>query len=518
MTVERRNSALFFAALFAVTLALRMCHAHILWADEDYHMAAAIQTLHGKLLYRDLWYDKPPLAAWLYAAMGGLAGWPLRLFDALYVLAVSVATWRFARDVSSRRAAMLAAGLMAFFLNFDLPSAVLPMAPDFLMLLPHIVAMHCAWKGKPLAAGLWCGAAFLFHAKGVFVLAACALLAWRTLPALFLGFAIPNVVVVAGLAAAGALPQYFRQVWEWSAAYARSSPELHPWANGVHRTADWLGFHAALALGAAAFWWTNRKRENYWLAGWLAVSFAGVAVGARFFPRYYLQILPPMVLLAARGAGTLACRAETHIGALRFPPPTAQEGRGCPLGQSRPGRQECLRHIVLAAALLIPLVRFGPRYLTLAHDQLAGRQPQWADIALDRDSQAAATLVNHRKHPGDTLFVWGYRPGIFVYTRLPAASRYWDSQPLTGVPADRHLRETLAVLPEQAAQNRGEFAASRPTFVVDSLSLSNPRLAIDAYPELQGWLSRYKLVARTPLSLIYQLAAATETAPPRPAE
>jgi hypothetical protein len=65
---------LFFAALFAVTLALRMCHAGVLWADEDYHLAAGIQTLHGKLLYRDLWYDKPPLAAWVYAAAGRAGG------------------------------------------------------------------------------------------------------------------------------------------------------------------------------------------------------------------------------------------------------------------------------------------------------------------------------------------------------------------------------------------------------------------------------------------------------------
>ena len=154
--------------------------------------------------------------------------------------------------------------------------------------------------------------------------------------------------------------------------------------------------------------------------------------------------------------------------------------------------------------LLVPAIRFGPRYATLAYDLLAGREHQWADIALDRDSRAAAALVNQRKHPGDTLFVWGYRPGIFVYTRMSVASRFWDSQPLTGVPADRHLRETLAVLPERAAQNRGEFAGSRPTFVVDSLSLSNPRLAIDGYPELREWLGQYKVVARTPMSLIYE--------------
>jgi hypothetical protein len=369
---------------------------------------------------------------------------------------------------------MLAAGLMAFFLNFDLPSAVIPIAPDLFLLLPHIAAVGCAWRGKPFEAGLWCGAAFLFHTKGVFVLAVCALLAGRGLPMLLAGFLIPNAAVFAGLAAGGALPPYFRQVWEWGAAYARNSPELHPVENGFRRTADWMGFHAALALGAMGFWWGHRKRENYWMAGWLVVGFAGVALGGRFFPRYFLQLLPPMVLMAARGVAS-----------------------------TRPAKAWA---VVAAVALVVPLVRFGPRYGELALDLLAGREHRWADVALDQDSQAAAAAVNRRKRPGDTLFVWGYRPGIFVYTRLPVASRFWDSQPLTGVPADRHLRDSLAVLPEQAARNRAEFAASRPTFVVDSLSLANPRLAVDGYPELRAWLAQYRLVARTPLSLIYERA------------
>jgi hypothetical protein len=475
MTADRRRCVLFFAALFAVTLALRLCHVNILWADEDYHLAAGMQTLDGKLLYRDLWYDKPPLAALVYAAIGALPGWPLRLFDALFVLAVSIAAWRFARDLWGRREAFLAAGLMAFFLNFDLPAAVIPIVPDMFLLLPHIVAVHCAWKGKPLQAGLWCGVAFLFQAKGVFVLAACALLAWRALPALAAGFAIPNAVALAGLAAAGALPPYFQQVWEWSAAYARSSPEAHPWLNGLRRTIDWLGFHAALAIGAATFWWENRKRENYWLAGWLVLSFAGVALGARFFPRYFLQILPPMVLLASHALA----------------------------------RRRAIAWIA-AVALLVPAVRFGPRYVTLAHDLLTGRPDQWADIALDRDSRAAADIVNQHKRPGDTLFVWGYRPGIFVYTRMWVGPKFWDSQALTGVPADRHLRDTEAVLPEQAADNRSEFALSRPTFVVDSLSSANPRLSMDAYPELRGWLTQYRVVARTPISVIYEIIEGTQ--------
>src|ERR1035437_2498554 len=165
MTAARRNTALFFAALFAVTLALRLCHSHILWADEDYHLAAGIQTLHGKLLYRDLWYDKPPLSAWLYAALGAFPGWSLRLFDAVYILAACAAIWLFARDLWSRREAFVAAAMLSFFLDFDFAFAVVPIAPDLFLLLPHIAAVHCAWKRRPLAAGLWCGVGFLFHTK-----------------------------------------------------------------------------------------------------------------------------------------------------------------------------------------------------------------------------------------------------------------------------------------------------------------------------------------------------------------
>ncbi|HUB78662.1 MAG TPA: glycosyltransferase family 39 protein [Bryobacteraceae bacterium] len=465
-----KNWGWLFAGIFALTLALRLCHADILWADENYHLAAGIQILNGKMLYRDLWYDKPPLAALLYAAMGALPGWPLRLFDAVFVLAVAVAIWRFARDLWGDREAAVAAGLMAFFLNFDLPAAIIPIVPDMFLLLPAILAMHAAWKGRPLAAGLWCGVAFLFHAKGLLVLAACALLAWRSLPALAAGFAIPNVVALSVLVATGALPAYFQQVWEWSTAYARSSPEMHPWANAVKRTADWLGFHAALAFGAAAFWWENRKPERRWLAVWLAFSFAGVTLGARFFPRYFLQMLPPMVLAAS-----------------------------CALARRRTIAW------MAAVALLVPAVRFGPRYVTLAGDLLAVRPHQWADLAIDRDSRAAAQIVNGHRQPGDTLFIWGYRPGIFVYTRMPTASRFWDSQPLTGVPADRHLRDVSAVLADQAARNRAEFSFSKPTFLVDSLSLENPRLAIGSYLEIREWLSRYREVGRTPMSVVYEI-------------
>jgi hypothetical protein len=157
---------------------------------------------------------------------------------------------------------------------------------------------------------------------------------------------------------------------------------------------------------------------------------------------------------------------------------------------------------VLAAgfALIVPLVRFGPRYILLA----TGQQKDWPDAILDRDSRTVSDWLLANRQPGDTLFVWGYRPDVFAYTRMPVASLFWDSQPLTGVPADRHLTESTSLIPEWAAVNRLVLTASKPAWIVDGLSLLNPQLAMDRYPELRIWLRDYQPAYRTPRTVVYR--------------
>src|SRR3989338_2753963 len=75
----------------------RLCHIHLLWPDEDYHLAAAIHILNGKVPYRDFWYDKPPLGAIFYLLIGGYSGVSLRLLDAGYILLACYLAYRLAR-------------------------------------------------------------------------------------------------------------------------------------------------------------------------------------------------------------------------------------------------------------------------------------------------------------------------------------------------------------------------------------------------------------------------------------
>jgi hypothetical protein len=451
------------ALLFGSLLAARLCHTGVVWVEEAYPAAAAIQILHGKALYRDLWFDKPPLSPLMYLLWGAHTGLPLRIAGALFVFACALAAFRFATDLWSEREGLAAAWLLGFFLTFGIPAAVMALAPDLLMVLPHIAAVWLAWRGRAFASGVVAGLAFLVNPKGLFVLAACALWQFRRWPVLLAGFVVPNAIAVTWLWTAGALGAYWQQVWAWGRLYSANTFVSQPLREGVIRALAWAGFQAALVVAAVWWWIHERKHERVRFVVWTALALISVWVGLRFFPRYYFALLPPLTIAAARGY-ILAGRAR----------------------------------LLILALLLIPLARFGPRYVLLA----ANRSSGWADIALNGDSRAASDIVLRNASPGDTLLVWGYRPDVFAYTRLPVGTRFLDSQPLTGVIADRHLTHTDVVDAALAARNRQELTRTKPTFIVDGLGPLNAALAINEYPDLREWLAQYHEIARTADSVI----------------
>jgi len=474
--VPRRALALFLL-LAAFLVATRVCHVGLLWADDNLPLAAAIQLAQGKTLYRDVWFDKPPLVAGINLLWGAHAGWPLRIAGALFVLLVSWLGYRCARLRWSHREGVAAACFLAFFLTFGFPSAVIPLAADLLLVAPHLAAIYFAWRKRPLLSGAAAGLGLLVNTKAVFVLAACALWQWRALPLLVAGFALPSLVAFAWMALQGSLADYHRQVWQWGSIYAAHTFVWQPLAEGVTRTINWMGFHAALVAGGVL---VARERDDRWRwAAWIALSLAGVALGLRFFPRYYFLLLPPLALAAAR-AWVLLCRNRAAMA-------------------------------LLALLLLVPLARFGPRYLHVARGDT-----RWSDTRMDRDSREAAQRVLALGGPGDTLFVWGFRPDIFVYTRLPAASRFLESQPLSGVFADRHLFSSQAVAADFVAPQRQELLGTRPTFVIDGLGPYNAALALAAQDYLHPWLAHYTEVARTPFSVLYKLGTVTNSPISRP--
>ena len=465
-------------AIFVLLLASRLAHLNIVWVEEGYPAAAAVQILDsGKTLYKDIWFDKPAGTAYLYCLWGARTGLALRLADTVFLFACCFLLYRFGRVLWGREAdGLLAAALLAIFLTFGIPAAVMAIAPDLALVLPHIAAVYLAFQERPLWAGVLAGVGFWINSKALFVLASCALFLtpgvdWIRLAG---GFALVTAAQFGLLVSQGACGAYWDQVWRWGAMYARDTFVEQPVVYGFKQTLNWCGFQAAAVLGAVMFFRNTRSQGVsgsgtsslvlVWrFAGWIMLSLIPVALGLRFFPRYYFQLLPVVALLGARGF-TLS---------------------------SRPVRSLM---IILA---LIPIARFGPRYAILTGDLIAGRPHSWTDLALAQDSERVAKALAHE--PPGSLFVWGYRPDIYALTRLPAATAFLDSQPIDGVLADRHLKDSRISAPEWAARFEGTVERARPDYMVDGLGRLNPQLAIP-----KPWLESYDAFADTGQSIVYR--------------
>ncbi|MBI3666248.1 MAG: glycosyltransferase family 39 protein [Acidobacteria bacterium] len=484
----------FWLLILALILFSRMFQTGVIWPEETLYLAVAQQIRAGHTLYFDIWFDKPPFLAWFYYGVFRLVGYSiygLRLVGAIYIWAVTLMGYALARRLWGEPAGRWTAFFLAFFTGFYIHAATVALAADLLLVLPHLAVFYFLACGRPGLAGLCAGLAFHFNAKALFVLGAAAgwiLLAsmekdripggaGRRLSLLLAGF---FASVAAGLAVVvfeGGWRGYVDQVWRWGWQYASSSISDRPWVLGLERTWHYLGFHAALVLGAVAYFLRRPSGSGEFrrMAFWMAVSFLGVILGARFFPRYYFQILPPLAVAAGAGWAALPRRLPSTV--------------------------------VLAVALAVPAVRFGRVNLWLAL-----RRPfPWRDTAMDADSRRVGADVAQLTRPTDRILVWGYRPEIYYYARRAGASRFLESQPLTGVLADRHLQRSDPFLPEWAARHRQELAQqlseSPPAVIVDGLGSYNPSLAMENYPELRPALERYRLVEVTRGSLVYRLAA-----------
>ena len=89
-----------WAAIIIFVCASRYAHLNLLWIEEAYPSAAAAEVLRGKMLYRDIWFDKPPFYALVYVLWGASAGWPLRIAGASWILLSCGLIYRFALDLS----------------------------------------------------------------------------------------------------------------------------------------------------------------------------------------------------------------------------------------------------------------------------------------------------------------------------------------------------------------------------------------------------------------------------------
>ena len=314
-------------ALILLTVATRLpslVHPQAI-DDEAVYSVVANEIVDGGRPYVDAVERKPPLLFWTYAAVFRLAGkynWTaLHIVALAWTLGTMAGLYVIGRRLFNRETGLIAALLYSVFQPWATANN-LAFNGELMMNLPLVWAWAITFgpsksrlRFELFAAGALLCAGFLF--KQPAAIAAVPLGIYLLLPSHRASRRIGQtesifhaVMLTAGFfAAAGGVALVLqrqgilREAFYWTFTN-HSVPHVF-WTAGVLYTLAFIGACLPLVLGAAMAFrdkdglWANRKAEYAALLGLLAASVLGAAAGARFYPHYYIQLVPPLALLAA---------------------------------------------------------------------------------------------------------------------------------------------------------------------------------------------------------------------------
>lgn len=489
-----RQAVLALALLTVVTRLPALVHPKAI-DDEAIYSVVANEILDGGRPYADAVERKPPLLFWTYAAVFAVAGkynWAALHGCALvWTLATMTGLYYAGRELRDREAGLAAALLYSLFGNYATWKN-LAFNGEMMMNLPLIwawaitlPASQSRLRPKLFTAGVLLGIAVLF--KQPAAIAAVPLGGYLLSPSyrrvreisLWQAMAQAGILVaglatvLASVAAILARQGILREAYYWTVT-DHSVPHVF-WGRALRATSLFavacapLLLATAIAVRRGKTLLPGKPAEMSTLLLWLAVSALGVAAGGRFYPHYYLQLLPPLALL----------------GGLAFP---AFRDKGSSESPNWRGELWIKRWLGLTVGVFFV-------------SQLVG-------LAGQRAPSAAAAFLARHTATTDWVFVWGQHPEIYLEARRRPASRFIATFPLTGYifggPV-AGLKTADRIVPGSWDKLAQDFAAHPSTMIVDTEYAAGARFPISAFP----WMARtiaasYEVVESASDGTIYE--------------
>ena len=455
--------------------------------DEGAYATVALGLLDGRLPYRDLFDHKPPLIYVWYAlsfAIFGESDWSPRLLAGLCLGATAILVESSARVLYGHAAGRVAGVAFAGMTGIALLEPAANVEP--FMLLPMVGSLRAAlaWRqsgaiGWLALAGLLASLAFL--TKEVTVWNGAVPLVYilalpgsrrQRLASLAAGAALPVALIVAMYGWMDALDDLLYANVEYNLLYA---------ADVTHAEKAALAWKATLVVGLAAAPFAaatlagavcclKRRDQSDWLVlAWLAASALGVASTGRFFPHYFLQMMPASALVLAALS-------------------TAWPKWGGAVHRRR------LSVAAFGACSVVALALSAPAYLggsALERQRAKGDTPA---VAASFENRQIGAYLRTRTNPNDTVWQAGRESGVYFYAgRLPATAVFYDRPFWLD---DQTLDDTLASLRE-----------SPPRYIVDGIAtIDDIDLESDVVRRVRDFIDRhYDFETRIGYADIYKL-------------
>ncbi len=447
-------------------------------SDETFLATQAQVIRDGGSLYEDAADRKPPLVPYLYAATFSLVGstalWSVRVAAMLAVVLTALLIAAEARRRSGERAAWIAALLFVASTVAFAPQDGQAANFEIFMLPAMTAGVLLAHRGRSRSSGVAVAVATLAKQTGAVTLLPVLYLAYRNGGAravrrTITGFAVP-LAVVAVLIGPGDL--YFWAVAGNGSYFGLGTVSAYVAGLFAVMTLAFLACNLPLVWTLPRAWQRRVPGVDTDLWLWLASSALSVAVGFRFFGHYYLQLLPPLALLAA-------------LTLVQMP------------------RQIATRTVAVALSVALGFMTLG----FLARPW--GDTPKYQRISEYLTTRMAAT---------DEVFVWGHMPEIYWASGARPGSRFLSTGFVNGDWGGRPADDRAADVPTPGARAElmSDLRARDPRYILDTTPAAFRRsqyFPMSTLPELRRFVDdAYRYVRTVDGIAVYERRPANEIA------
>jgi hypothetical protein len=419
--------------------------------------------LDGKIPYVDLWNPKPPAVFLVYAAAiaaFGRTAEAVRAIDLIVIPPTLLAVAWIGRRALGAAGGWLAAALMAlayfnetfWTLSQNDGVVLLPMALAAVCTVKAVETGRLAWA---FTGGILSGVVIGF--KYPFALFPAALMvwltahrdapirqqvraAWRFIISFIVGMALTLLIGALWLALLGALDDLIESA-RVTAGYTALTLNIVDLSAALavavgYRWAHWGVVLALAGVGLIALIRHRDAQRDLWalILMWLAAGIGIMLAQGKAYDYHWLPMLPPLALLAAHGVTKLPVLGDFFTksdldsrGESRIITPSSWV--------SRTGKRAraLVQTVTIAGVIGVLSVLLWVRalpYLTGAEDRdTYFSRFQGGEFIAD-ESARMVDFLRERVVPGDSLFIWGFRPEIYYLSGLNPAVRFIFNYPL----------------------------------------------------------------------------------------
>lgn len=415
--------------LFLILIAA--CLVRLPYANEPFECDQANYSYianhwgEGMTPYRYSWDNKPPLIFVAYRVISAFLGPTAKGIHLGFILLAAISViciYALGRRLFDPGFALICALLYGLFSSGALISATFAV-PENLLVIFLILGMYYFWDGWErqknkyfFVAGFFMGLAMMTKQVAVWETAALTLflisgglrsttfllIGWRLV--LFLsGAAAVMAVFILLFTALGAAYEFFSSVFFYNLFFGRivgiRQGLVNLWQSLFWSPRENFLLWAYAILGCILAF-TKRGRKTQFMIFWFLASLLGLSSAMRFYPHYFIQMMPVLVILAV-----YFLQSVWELPGI--------------------GRKSLVLVFILGAMASFSAVQWKWWFSDSGPDSLISRRVGLARPELYRHAEEVGAFIRDNSAAEDTVHVWGLWPEIYYYSKRKSPSKYF---------------------------------------------------------------------------------------------